>query len=202
MFRNNRNDKDKNYKSFDSWVNDVKDAIDTIEKEDKKQAQARREENNRKTQDDRDFSKKIFEPRKKNTVFRKFYNNKDYKEIFPRPDTNNPSNPSKYQGDIDSQNHEGKVNSRGSISGSTLMGDEGYSSGSTGGVNPDLRRRLREKKEAEAKAKRDQRRQQTLLTERQRKIASQKASLKKKSDLRRAIIASEIIGPPKSKKFS
>lgn len=180
MFKKGKNEK-STFESFDSWAQ-------------KNPNQAR------KTQSPRENNKNSKDNRP--TVWRRFGGNKDIKEIFPRPEAKNSRNTKQRNPQMDEHSHEGKVNSRGSISGSGVMGAEGTSGSNYTGVNPDLRRRLKEKKQAEAEAKREMDRVNRLENERDKKIAAQKEALKKKQQLRQAMITAEIIGPPKAKKFS
>lgn len=182
MFRNKKNNQESKYKSFEDWANDTLKKLE--EMEDGKQ------EENKKT---------TYESKKKPTVFRKFSDNKDVDEKFPRPEN-------KKQSQMDKRSHEGKVNSRGSIKGNPAMGREGDP------INPDLRRRLEEKKRRELREsrikkeyKRDAhyKRKNERNEEKHAKVASYKSTLKNKESFRKAIIMSEILAPPlaKRKKF-
>lgn len=184
MFRKNDNNK-KTYESFDSWIKTAQKSLNEFKEEIEKEIE---EEENKK--------KQTYESSKKPTVFRKFSDNKDVKELYPR------DNQSKNISQTDSSNHEGKVNSRGSIHGTGVMGAEGYSSGSTSGVNPELRKRLIEKKKREAEEARKLKKEARRREEHQREVLAHQKSLTKKQNLRKAILAAEILGPPKAKKFS
>lgn len=183
MFRKN-DDKKKTYGSFDSWIKTAQDSFNEIKAEIEKEIEEEKK-------------KQTYESGKKPTVFRKFSNNKDVKELFPR---------SSKQGTLmDKKSHEGKVNSRGSIAGKTMMGSEGDP------INPDLRRRLAEKKAKERKIAREKRqatasegykRKSVAVAEKKERIDHFKQSLKNKENFRKAILASEILGPPLSKRHN
>lgn len=179
MFRNKKTK--KNYKSFDDWASQARKAIDDFQKEVERELE---EENN---------NKKVYEPSKKKTVYRKFSNNEDISEIFPR-NSKYTKNKNQKSSNINKQSHEGNQSSKGSIEGSSLMEKEADP------VNPDLRRGLAEKK---AKA-RQQGRQDAYNKKASENISKQikinKDRLKKKNELKRAILYSEIIGPPLSKR--
>ena len=181
MFRNNKNNQKSKYKSFEEWANDTLKKLEEVE-----------EENNSKTS---------YESDSKPTVFRKFSDNKDVKEKFPRPEVKN-----KTRSQMDKRSHEGKVNSKGSIESSPMIGREGDP------INPDLRKRLEQKKLKELREKRDKKaykndvhykRKNVRDAEKHEKIASYKKDLKNKDNFKRAIIMSEILAPPlaKRKKF-
>lgn len=186
MFRNNKPKKKSTYQSFDQWAKSARSAIDNFQKELERELEEEKESN-----------KKTYESKQRPRVFRQFSNNKEVKEIFPR--TNNP----KSQSLMDKKSHEGKVNKKGSIEGNGLMGREGDP------VNPELRKRLEEKR-AKEKRQRSQKNTRNSKNSYQRKsetkaikkeeIASFKKSLKNKEIFRKAILASEIIGPPVSKR--
>ena len=87
-----------------------------------------------------------------------------------------------------------------------MMGSEGDP------VNPDLRRRLEEKRARELRAKREEKlykkdanykRKSVRNAEKHEKVQSYKKTFKNKADFRKAIIMSEILAPPlaKRKKF-
>lgn len=185
MFRKNDNNNKKTYQSFDSWLESAQKSINDFKEEIEKELEE-------------EEKKQTYESGKKPTVYRRFSDNKDVKEKFPRPSNKKYKNISQ----LDNRDHEGKTNSRGSISGTGVMGSEGYSSGSTSGVNPELRKRLREKKKREAEEARKLKKKTRRENKRQRVILAQQKSLKKKQNLRKAILAAEILGPPKAKKFS
>ena len=181
-----KNNKKNTYKSFDDWLNSAKKSINEFKEEIERELE---EEENK---------KKASESSGKKTVYRRFSDNADLKEIFPRPQKSNPS-----QTIMDKKSHEGKVNSRGSITGSPIMGNEGDP------VNPDLRKRLEEKRRAErnaARKKEDEysiesyKRKSVKKAEKKAQISSFKKSLKNKETFRKAILASEILGPPLSKR--
>lgn len=186
MFRNNKPKKKSTYQSFDQWAKSARSAIDNFQKELEKELEEEQKSN-----------KKTYEPKQRPRVFRQFSNNKEVKEIFPR--TNNP----KSQSLMDKKSHEGKVNRKGSIEGNGLMGREGDP------VNPELRKRLEEKR-AREKRQRSQKNTRNSNNSYKRKseaqaikrqeIANFKKSLKNKEIFRKAILASEIIGPPVSKR--
>lgn len=180
--------------SFDSWVNEVKGAI---KEENERQKQVQIEENERKIQAAKDIGKKIFEPSKKNTVFRKFSDNKNVKEIFPKNNTYQTSS------GMDPKSHEGKVNTKGSIEGHGQMGREGDP------INPDLRNRLEEKKRKDLHQNRpgkykdrdkSYKRKSALRHEKQQKIVSVAQEFKDRDKIRKAIIMSELLAPPLSKR--
>ena len=186
MFRNNKPKKKSTYQSFDQWAKSARSAIDNFQKELEKELEEEQKSN-----------KKTYQSKERPRVFRQFSDNKEVKEIFPR--TNNP----KSQSLMDKKSHEGKVNKKGSIEGNGLMGRDGDP------VSPELRKRLEEKR---AKEKRQRikentknskdsykRKSETQAIEKQ-EIASFKKSLKNKEIFRKAILASEIIGPPVSKR--
>ncbi|MFO3715338.1 hypothetical protein [Anaerococcus cruorum] len=179
--KRNKNSKSK-YKSFEEWANDTLKKLEEMEEEN--------QEKNKKT---------TYESKKKPTVFRKFSDNKDVDEKFPRPE-------SKKQSQMDKRSHEGKVNTRGSIKGNPAMGREGDP------INPDLRRRLEEKKRRELRESRKKKeykndvhykRKNEKNAEKHAKVASYKSTLKNKESFRKAILMSEILAPPlaKRKKF-
>ena len=186
MFNNNNKNKKTTYQSFDSWINTAKNSINELI-----------EEAEREIEEEEKKKKQSFEPSKKPTVFRKFSDNKEVKELYPR---------NKNKSVMDKKSHEGKVNSKGSISGKTMMGAEGDP------VNPDLRRRLEEKRARELRAKREEKlykkdanykRKSVRNAEKHEKVQSYKKTFKNKADFRKAIIMSEILAPPlaKRKKF-
>ena len=186
MFNKNNKNKKTTYQSFDSWIKTAKNSINELI-----------EEAEREIEEEEKKKKQSFEPSKKPTVFRKFSDNKEVKELFPR---------NKNKSVMDKRSHEGKVNSKGSISGKTMMGSEGDP------VNPDLRRRLEEKKARELRAKRKEKiykkdanykRKNVREAEKHQIIESYKKTFKNKADFRKAIIMSEILAPPlaKRKKF-
>ena len=184
MFRNKKNKQESKYKSFEDWANDTLKKLEEVE-----------DENNNKS------SKTSYESDSKPTAFRKFSDNKDVKEKFPRPEHKN-----KKQSQMDKKSHEGKVNSKGSIKGNAAMGREGDP------INPDLRRRLEEKKRRELRESRIKKeykkdahykRKNERNAEKHAKVASYKATLKNKESFRKAILMAEILAPPlaKRKKF-
>lgn len=181
MFRNNKNNQKSKYKSFEEWANDTLKKLEEVE-----------EENNSKTS---------YESDSKPTVFRKFSDNKDVKEKFPRSEVKN-----KTRSQMDKRSYEGKVNSKGSIESSPMIGREGDP------INPDLRKRLEQKKLRELREKREKKaykndvhykRKNVKDAEKHEKITSYKKDLKNKENFKRAIIISEILAPPlaKRKKF-
>lgn len=135
--------------------------------------------------------KKTYKKPLKNKVYRKFGPNTKLKEIFPRNKTfslkdfanknQKPSNNYR-QIDISRESHEGNQSSRGSIHGQTLIDSEDQ-------VNPDLRRRLKEKK-AREKLQKDQ----------ERKQREKEKIIKNKKELKKAIIFSEILQAPLAKR--
>lgn len=146
-----------------------------------------------------DDDKKTYKIPSKNKVYRKFGPNTKLKEIFPRNKTfalkdfanknQKPSNNYR-QIDISRESHEGNQSSRGSIHGQTLIDSEDQ-------VNPDLRRRLQEKK-AREKLQKDQERKQR---EKEEKIKNKKEKIiKSKKELKKAIIFSEILQAPLAKR--
>lgn len=180
------NKKQNNYKSFDDWLNSAKKSINEFKEEIERELE---EEENK---------KKSLESSDKKTVYRRFSDNADLKEIFPRPQKSNTR-----QTIMDKKSHEGKVNTRGSITGSPIMGNEGDP------VNPDLRKRLEEKRRAERmKASKEAnknsiesyKRKSVKKAEKKAQISDFKKSLKNKETFRKAILASEILGPPLSKR--
>lgn len=185
MFRNKNSKDKKKYKSFDQWLDTV---VEELENEDKKKAEAKREEDT-----------KAYESSNTKTVFRKFSDSKDVKEIFPR---NNEKKQSKKTSGMDQSSHEGKVNTKGSIDKEGQMGKEGDP------INPDLRKRLEEKrrkelhkqsKEASSNDK-SYKRKSVKKAEKHEKIDSLKREFKDKDQLRKTIILSEILAPPLSKR--
>lgn len=181
-----KNKKQNNYKSFDDWLNSAKKSINEFKEEIERELE---EEENK---------KKSLESSDKKTVYRRYSDNADLKEIFPRPQKSKSD-----QSIMDKKSHEGKVNTRGSITGSPIMGNEGNP------VNPDLRKRLEEKRRAErnaARKKEDEysiesyKRKSVKKAEKKAQISSFKKSLKNKETFRKAILASEILGPPLSKR--
>lgn len=184
MFRNKNSKDKKNYKSFDQWLDTV---VEELENEDKKKAEAKRDE-----------ERKAYEPSNTKTVFRKFSDSKDVKEIFPR---NNKQKQSKKTSGMDRRSHEGKVNSKGSIQGHGQMGREGDP------INPDLRKRLEEKRRKELHKKREAstndksyKRKSVKRAEKHEKIDRLKSEFKDKDQIRKAVILSEILAPPLSKR--
>lgn len=186
MFNNNNKNKKTTYQSFDSWINTAKNSLNELI-----------EEAEREIEEEEKKKKQSYESSKKPTVFRKFSDNKEVKELFPR---------NKNQSVMDKRSQEGKVNSKGSISGKTMMGSEGDP------VNPDLRRRLEEKKARELREKRKEKiykkdanykRKSVKEAEKHQIIESYQKTLKNKANFRKAIIMSEILAPPlaKRKKF-
>ena len=187
MFRKNDKNKKSNYQSFDSWLGNAKKAIDEF-----------KEEIERELEEEEKKSKQSFESTGKKTVYRKFSDNKDLKELFPRPQSSKTS-----QTIMDKKSHEGKVNSQGSIKGSPIMGREGDP------VNPDLRRRLEEKRRREMRESRDKNKSDSLESYKRKSVKSAEKSerienfmnsLKDKESFRKAILASEVLGPPLSKR--
>lgn len=181
-----KNNKKNTYKSFDDWLNSAMKSINEFKEEVERELE---EEENK---------KKSLESSDKKTVYRRFSDNADLKEIFPRPQKSKSG-----QVLMDNKSHEGKVNTRGSITGSPIMGNEGDP------VNPDLRKRLEEKRRAErnaARKKEDEysiesyKRKSVKKAEKKAQISSFKKSLKNKEIFRKAILASEILGPPLSKR--
>lgn len=181
-----KNKKQNNYKSFDDWLNSARKSINEFKEEIERELE---EEENK---------KKSLESSDKKTVYRRFSDNADLKEIFPRPQKSKSG-----QVLMDNKSHEGKVNTRGSITGSPIMGNEGDP------VNPDLRKRLEEKRRAERmKASKEAnnnsiesyKRKSVKNAEKKAQISSFKKSLKNKEIFRKAILASEILGPPLSKR--
>ena len=181
-----KNNKKNTYKSFDDWLNSAKKSINEFKEEVERELE---EEENK---------KKSLESSDKKTVYRRYSDNADLKEIFPRPQKSKSD-----QSIMDKKSHEGKVNTRGSITGSPIMGNEGNP------VNPDLRKRLEEKRRAErnaARKKEDEysiesyKRKSVKKAEKKAQISSFKKSLKNKETFRKAILASEILGPPLSKR--
>lgn len=128
-----------------------------------------------------DDDKKTYKKPSKNKIYRKFGTNTKLKEIFPRNKNQKPSN-NYSQIDISRESHEGKQSSRGSIHGKTLIDSEDH-------VNPDLRRRLKEKK-AREKLQKDQ----------ERKQREKEKIIKNKKELKKAIIFSEILQAPLAKR--
>lgn len=137
-----------------------------------------------------DDVKKTYKKPSKNKVYRKFGPNTKLKEIFPRNKTfslkdfaNKNQKPSNNYSQIDmsTESHEGKQSSRGSIHGKTLIDSEDH-------VNPDLRRRLKEKK-AREKLQKEER-----IKNKKEKI------IKNKKELKKAIIFSEILQAPLAKR--
>ena len=180
MSRKNNNN---SYKSFDDWLNSAKKSINDFKEEIERELE---EEENK---------KKSLESSVKKTVYRRFSDNADLKELFPRPQSSTRRSTT--------NSKEGKKASRGSISGSPMIGDEGDP------VNPELRKRLEEKRRAErlATSKKDKKnniesykRKSVKSAEKKAQIYSFKKSLKNKEIFRKAILASEILGPPLSKR--
>ena len=182
MFRNKKSNQESKYKSFEDWANDTLKKLEEMEQE--------KQEENKKT---------TYESKNRPTVFRKFSDNKDVDEKFPRPEN-------KKQSQMDKKSHEGKVNSKGSIESSPMIGREGDP------INPDLRKRLEQKKLRELREKREKKaykndvhykRKNVKDAEKHEKITSYKKDLKNKENFKRAIIISEILAPPlaKRKKF-
>ena len=190
MFKDNKNNNKKTYKSFDSWLGDIKNSIDQFKEEVEKEL----------AEQEASLDKKVYEPKGKPTVYRNFSGKKNVRELFPKKPNR------KTQTIMDKRSHEGKVNSKGSIEGSTIMGREGDP------VNPDLRRRLEEKRAKQRRENREQRqenyqksqrnymRKSTKTAEKREKIANFQKSLKTKDTLRKAILAAEVLAPPVSKR--
>lgn len=185
MFRNKNFKDKKNYKSFDQWLDTV---VEELENEDKKKAQAKREEET-----------KAYEPSNTKTVFRKFSDSKDVKEIFPRNKEKQVQSNTKasQSSTMDQRSHEGKVNAKGSIDREGQMGKEGDP------INPVLRKRLEEKrlhKQSRESSPNDKsyKRKSVKKAEKHEKIDSLKREFKDKDQLRKAIILSEILAPPLS----
>ncbi|WP_073998391.1 hypothetical protein [Anaerococcus urinomassiliensis] len=181
-----KNKKQNNYKSFDDWLNSARKSINEFKEEIERELE---EEENK---------KKSLESSDKKTVYRRFSDNADLNEIFPRP-----QNSKSAQSIMDKKSHEGKVNTRGSIEGSPIMGHEGDP------VNPELRKRLEEKRRAERMKAREEskknssqsyKRKSVKKAEKKAQISDFKKSLKNKETFRKAILASEILGPPLSKR--
>lgn len=185
MFRNNKPKKKSTYQSFDQWAKSARSALDNFQKELEKELEEEKS------------NKKTYQSKERPRVFRQFSDNKEVKEIFPRN-----ANP-KAQSIMDKKSHEGNVNKKGSIEGNGLMGREGDP------VNPELRKRLEEKrakekrqriKENSKNTKDSYKRKSEIKAIKKQEIASFKKSLKNKEIFRKAILASEIIGPPVSKR--
>lgn len=180
------NNKKNKYKSFDDWLNSARKSINEFKEEIERELE------------EEEKKKKSLESSDKKTVYRRFSDNADLKEIFPRPQKSKSG-----QVLMDNKSHEGKVNTRGSITGSPIMGNEGDP------VNPDLRKRLEEKrraermkasKEANKNSSQSYKRKSVKNAEKKAQISSFKKSLKNKEIFRKAILASEILGPPLSKR--
>ena len=180
------NNKKNKYKSFDDWLNSARKSINEFKEEIERELE------------EEEKKKKFLESSDKKTVYRRFSDNADLKEIFPRPQKSKSG-----QVLMDNKSHEGKVNSRGSITGSPIMGNEGDP------VNPELRKRLEEKrraermkssKEANNNSIESYKRKSVKNAEKKAQISSFKKSLKNKEIFRKAILASEILGPPLSKR--
>lgn len=189
ILMSNNKKKKTSYESFDSWIKSAKNSINELIEE----AEREVEEEERK-------KKQSYQSGKKPTVFRKFSDNKDVKELFPKKESNNKKS------GMNKRSYEGNVNSKGSISGKSMMGPEGDP------VNPDLRKRLEEKRAKELREKKQQKlykkdihykRKSVKDAEKHEKIDSYKKTLKNKENFRKAIIMSEILAPPlaKRKKF-
>ena len=160
---------DKTIKSFDDWAKQAKQYLDDLEAEANEQSKDKK-------------------------VYRKFSNNKEVSELFPRESKNKSKKNKKSSNNIDKKTHEGNESIRGSIRGSTMMGAQGDP------VNPDLRRRL-----AEKKAKDRQNEREEAYTRKKEAYALKKSkanhnALKKKKELKKAILYAEILSPPLSKR--
>ena len=189
MFKDKKDKNKKNYQSFDSWVSNLKKSanefIEEIEKEIEEEEEKKKE--------------KSYEESGKATVFRKFSDSKDVKEIFPR---NNKQKQDKKTSGMDQRSHEGKVNSKGSIKKEGQMGREGDP------INPDLRKRLEEKRRKELHRKREEastndksyKRKSVKRAEKHEKIDRLRSEFKDKDQIRKAVILSEILAPPLSKR--
>lgn len=172
MSRKRNKNKKTSYKSFDYWKDLAKKSWDEL-KEDEEAKE--------------DLEKEIKKILNKTSQNNKSSKNKKFK-----------SNGSIY----DKSSHEGKVNSKGSIKEKPIMGNEGDP------VNPDLRRRLEEKRRAEIQRARNRNFQYRMdfseaspkNIEKAAKIAELRSSIKNKEDFKKAILLSEILSPPLSKR--
>lgn len=192
MFKDKKDKNKKSYQSFDSWVSDLKKSANEFIEEIEEEIE------------EEEKKKKSYEASGKKTVFRKFSDNKDVKEIFPR-DKSMQKEANKYgkkTSGMDKRSHEGKVNSKGSIAGDGQMGREGDP------INPDLRKRLEEKRRKDLHQSRSlssntnkgYKRKSVKKAEKHQKISNLKQEFKNKDELRKTIILSEILAPPISKR--
>ncbi len=170
MFKNNKNKK-KTFASFDDWAKQARDFVEEIQQE----------------LEEEEASKKSYEPSSKKTVYRKFSDNKDVKELFPRKDHKNSKKKNK-------NFHQDRKNSRGSIKASPAMGPEGDP------VNPDLRRRLAEKKAKDRQKEREDAYARKKEAYKRKDNHRSQNILRKKSELKKAILYAEILSPPLAKR--
>ena len=170
MFKNKKNKK-KTFASFDDWAKQARDFVEEIQQE----------------LEEEEASKKSYEPSSKKTVYRKFSDNKEVKELFPRKDHKNPKKKNK-------NSHQDRKNSRGSIKASPAMGPEGDP------VNPDLRRRLAEKKAKDRQKEREDAYARKKEAYKRKDNHKNQNILRKKSELKKAILYAEILSPPLAKR--
>ena len=166
---------DKTIKSFDDWAKQAKQYLDDLEAE----------------ANERSKDRSSYQTSSNKKAYRKLSDNIDVSELFPK---NPNSKNNKKSNNIDKKSYEGDESIRGSIKGSTMMGPEGDP------VNDDLRRKLSKKKEKDKQKEREEayaRKKEAYGSKESKKNYN---VLKKKKELRKAILYSEILSKPLSKR--
>ena len=174
MFKK-KNKSNKKVKSFDDWAKQAKEYLDDTKT----------------YSNDRSKDRSSYQTSSNKKAYRKLSDNIDVSELFPK---NPNSKNNKKSNNIDKKSYEGDESIRGSIKGSTMMGPEGDP------VNDDLRRKLSKKKEKDKQKEREEayeRKKDDYLSKESNKNYN---VLKKKKELRKAILYSEILSKPLSKR--
>lgn len=174
MFKK-KNKSNKKVKSFDDWAKEAKEYLDDTKT----------------YSNDRSKDRSSYQTSSNKKAYRKLSDNIDVSELFPK---NPNSKNNKKSNNIDKKSYEGDESIRGSIKGSTMMGPEGDP------VNDDLRRKLSKKKEKDKQKEREEayaRKKEAYGSKESKKNYN---VLKKKKELRKAILYSEILSKPLSKR--
>lgn len=174
MFKK-KNKSNKKVKSFDDWAKEAKEYLDDTKT----------------YSNDRSKDRSSYQTSSNEKAYRKLSDNIDVSELFPK---NPNSKNNKKSNNIDKKSYEGDESIRGSIKGSTMMGPEGDP------VNDDLRRKLSKKKEKDKQKEREEayvRKKEAYGSKESKKNYN---VLKKKKELRKAILYSEILSKPLSKR--
>ena len=174
MFKK-KNKSNKKVKSFDDWAKEAKEYLDDTKT----------------YSNDRSKDRSSYQTSSNKKAYRKLSDNIDVSELFPK---NPNSKNNKKSNNIDKKSYEGDESIRGSIKGSTMMGPEGDP------VTDDLRRKLSKKKEKDKQKEREEayaRKKEAYGSKESKKNYN---VLKKKKELRKAILYSEILSKPLSKR--